>query len=64
MAVFGVPVAHEDDALRAVRAAVDTRAAVAALSEAVEREHGLRLDLRIGINTGDVYVGDLATAAS
>ena len=58
MAVFGVPVAHEDDALRAVRAAVDTRAAVAALSEAVEREHGLRLDLRIGINTGDVYVGD------
>ncbi len=58
MAVFGVPVAHEDDALRAVRAAADTRAAVAALSEAVEREHGLRLDLRIGINTGDVYVGD------
>ena len=52
MAVFGVPVAHEDDALRAVRAAADTRAAVAALSEAVEREHGLRLDLRIGINTG------------
>ncbi len=58
MAVFGVPVAHEDDALRAVRAAADTRTAVAALSEAVEREHGLRLDLRIGINTGDVYVGD------
>ncbi len=58
MAVFGVPVAHEDDALRAVRAAADTRAAVAALSEAVEREHSLRLDLRIGINTGDVYVGD------
>ena len=58
MAVFGVPVAHEDDALRAVRAGVDTRAAVVALSGAVEREHGLRLDLRIGINTGDVYVGD------
>ena len=58
MAVFGVPVAHEDDALRAVRAAVDTRAAVAALGEAVEREHGLRLELRTGINTGDVYVGD------
>ena len=47
MAIFGVPVAHEDDALRAVRAAADTRAAVAALGEAVEREHGLRLDLRI-----------------
>ena len=64
MAVFGVPVAHEDDALRAVRAAADTRAAVAALSEAVEREHGLRLDLRIGINTGDVYVGDPGHGAS
>jgi DNA-binding SARP family transcriptional activator len=58
MAVFGVPIAHEDDALRAVRAGVDTRAALAVLSEAVEREHGLRLDLRIGINTGEVYVGD------
>ena len=44
MAIFGVPVAHEDDALRAVRAAADTRAAVAALSEAVEREHGLKLE--------------------
>jgi class 3 adenylate cyclase/DNA-binding winged helix-turn-helix (wHTH) protein len=57
MAVFGVPVAHEDDALRAVRAANDLRAGVAALSGSVEREQGLRLDLRIGINTGDVYVG-------
>jgi DNA-binding SARP family transcriptional activator len=63
MAVFGVPVAHEDDALRAVRAAVDTRAAVDALSETVQREHGLTLDLRFGINTGDVYVGDPAHGA-
>jgi DNA-binding SARP family transcriptional activator len=63
MAVFGVPVAHEDDALRAVRAAVDTRVAVDALSETVQREHGLTLDLRFGINTGDVYVGDPAHGA-
>ena len=47
MAVFGIPVAHEDDALRAVRAAVEMRAAVA--------EHGL--DARIGVNTGEVVVG-------
>ena len=62
MAVFGVPVAHEDDALRAVRAAVEMRAAVAALGEALEREQGLRLDLRIGLNTGEVYVADAGGA--
>jgi DNA-binding SARP family transcriptional activator len=58
MAVFGVPAAHEDDALRAVRAAVEMRGAVAALSAVLERDQGLRLDLRIGLNTGEVYVGD------
>ena len=62
MAVFGVPVAHEDDALRAMRAAVEMRAAVAALGEALEREQGLRLDLRIGLNTGEVYVADVSGA--
>ena len=58
MAVFGVPRAHEDDALRAVRAAVEMRTAVTSLSEALERDQGLRLDIRIGLNTGEVYVGD------
>ncbi len=47
MAVFGIPVSHEDDALRAVRAAFEMRAAIA--------EHGLQA--RIGINTGEVVVG-------
>ena len=47
MAVFGIPVSHEDDALRAVRAAAQMRDAVA--------EHGL--EARIGINTGEVVVG-------
>jgi len=47
MAVFGIPVAHEDDALRAVRAAAEMHAAVA--------EHGL--EARIGVNTGEVVVG-------
>ena len=47
MAVFGIPVSHEDDALRAVRAASEMRAAIAA--------HGL--EARIGINTGGVVVG-------
>ena len=47
MAVFGIPVSHEDDALRAVRAAAEMRAAIS--------EHGL--EARIGINTGEVVVG-------
>jgi class 3 adenylate cyclase len=47
MAVFGIPVSHEDDALRAIRAAWEMRAAI--------HEHGL--DARIGINTGEVVVG-------
>jgi len=47
MAVFGIPVSHEDDALRAVRAASEMRAAIA--------EHGL--EARIGVNTGGVVVG-------
>jgi class 3 adenylate cyclase/tetratricopeptide (TPR) repeat protein len=47
MAVFGIPVAHEDDALRAVRAASEMRDAVV--------EHGL--EARIGVNTGEVVTG-------
>jgi class 3 adenylate cyclase/tetratricopeptide (TPR) repeat protein len=47
MAVFGIPAAHEDDAVRAVRAAAEMRDAIAV--------HGL--EARIGINTGEVVVG-------
>ena len=57
MAVFGVPVAHEDDALRAIRAADDMLTAVQALDEALERDRGVRFRLRIGINTGEAVVG-------
>ncbi len=61
MAVFGVPQVHEDDAYRAVRAADDLRGALATLNEQLEREIGLRLSVRMGINTGEVVAGD-ATA--
>ena len=57
MAVFGVPVLHEDDALRAVRAAVDLRDGLAGLNETLERDYGTRLELRIGVNTGEVVAG-------
>lgn len=54
MAVFGVPVVHEDDALRAVRAALDVKECVAELDRADE----IRLEVRIGVNTGEVVTGD------
>jgi class 3 adenylate cyclase/tetratricopeptide (TPR) repeat protein len=57
MAVFGVPVAHEDDALRAVRAAADMRAAVVELRRELREERSLDFDVRIGINTGEAVTG-------
>src|SRR5205814_1455662 len=53
MAVFGVPQLHEDDALRAVRAAVDMRAALARLNEELIRLWGVEIHARIGINSGE-----------
>ena len=58
MAVFGIPVVHEDDALRAVRAAVEMRDALTPLNEELEREHGVRIQVRVGVNTGEVVAGD------
>ncbi len=57
MAVFGIPVVHEDDALRAVRAAHEMGRALSALNEDLEREWGVRLAMRIGVNTGEVVTG-------
>jgi class 3 adenylate cyclase/tetratricopeptide (TPR) repeat protein len=58
MAVFGLPTLHEDDALRAVRAAVEMRTTLALLNEELERDHGLRIEMRTGVNTGEVIAGD------
>ena len=57
MAVFGIPTLHEDDALRAVRAADDLRASLATLNEQLERDSGVTLEIRIGLNTGEVVAG-------
>jgi class 3 adenylate cyclase len=53
MAVFGAPVAHEDDAERAVRAGIRILEAIGELNE---REAGLSLQVRIGINMGEAVV--------
>ena len=58
MAVFGVPTVHEDDALRAVRAASQMREILDTLNAELERDFGARLQVRIGINTGEVVAGD------
>jgi adenylate cyclase len=60
MAVFGAPVAHEDDAERAVSAALAMQAAIGRLNDDLERRLGMRLSLRIGVNTGEVIAGVLA----
>ena len=57
MAVFGAPLAHEDDAARAVTAALGMLQAMSALNVPLERRYGTRLGLRVGINTGEVVSG-------
>lgn len=57
LAVFGIPDAREDDALRAVRAAAELNRAIAALSAELERSHDVTLSVRTGVNTGSVVVG-------
>jgi class 3 adenylate cyclase/tetratricopeptide (TPR) repeat protein len=54
MSVFGVPVLHEDDALRACRAALEMQTRLDELNDELERQWGLRLACRMGINTGEV----------
>ena len=58
MAVFGVPQLHEDDAVRAIRAADELRQTATRLSDELELERGVRLAVRVGVNTGEVVTGD------
>jgi class 3 adenylate cyclase/tetratricopeptide (TPR) repeat protein len=57
MAVFGVPVLHEDDALRAVRAAAGLLEGIAVLNTELEADFGATVSVRIGVNTGQVVTG-------
>ncbi|MEA2544911.1 MAG: hypothetical protein QOI09_184, partial [Chloroflexota bacterium] len=61
MAVFGIPTLHEDDALRAVRAADEMRVALGQLNEELEHERGVTIATRTGIPTGEVVAGDPST---
>src|SRR3954462_11938156 len=61
MAVFGLPRVHEDDALRAVRAAREMQEALAGLNEGLQRTYGITLENRTGVHTGEVVAGDSTT---
>jgi class 3 adenylate cyclase/tetratricopeptide (TPR) repeat protein len=60
VSVFGIPTVHEDDALRAVRAAAELREALGRLNEELRQHYGVELGVRIGVNTGEVIAGDPA----
>ncbi len=64
LAVFGVPRVHEDDALRAVRAAVEIREALEELNDDLARERAVTLVTRTGIHTGEVMAGDPSSSES
>jgi class 3 adenylate cyclase/tetratricopeptide (TPR) repeat protein len=61
MAVFGIPAAHEDDALRAVRAATAMQRRLSGLNAELRGTWGVELACRIGVNTGEVVAGDPGT---
>ena len=61
LAFFGAPVAHEDDPQRAVLAGLDIVGGVGAFREEITREYGLDFNVRVGINTGPVVVGEVGT---
>src|SRR4051812_26691407 len=63
MGIFGVPSVHEDDALRAVRAAKQIQRSLEELSEELAQSYGMQLKARIGVNTGEVVVADSPTGA-
>ena len=61
LAFFGAPVAHEEDPQRAVLAGLDIIEGIAPFREEIREEYGLDFNLRVGINTGPVVVGDVGS---
>ncbi|MGD2058963.1 MAG: adenylate/guanylate cyclase domain-containing protein, partial [Anaerolineales bacterium] len=61
LAFFGAPIAHEDDAERAVRAGLDILSGIRPFAEDIKEEFGVDFNLRVGINTGPVVVGEIGS---
>jgi class 3 adenylate cyclase len=64
MAVFGAPTALEDHAFRACLAALDIQAQTAKLAKEVEARDGVALQLRVGLNSGQVIAGEIGSGAA
>jgi class 3 adenylate cyclase/tetratricopeptide (TPR) repeat protein len=58
MAIFGVPVVHEDDALRAARAALEMHETLVDLNEELAQRWGVELHVRTGLNTGEAVISE------
>src|SRR6266511_1956882 len=56
MAIFGAPIAHEDHALRACYATLAMQMAMRRYAEQVQHAHGLEVQIRVGLNSGEVVV--------
>ncbi len=61
LAFFGAPVAHEDDPVRAVHAALDLLSATRAYAQEVRARYGIEFAIRVGLNTGHVVVGNVGS---
>ncbi|HKY50777.1 MAG TPA: adenylate/guanylate cyclase domain-containing protein, partial [Candidatus Limnocylindria bacterium] len=57
MAVFGAPISHEDDGIRAIHAALAIQRAAESLNATLETTYDIKIAIRIGINTGEVVAG-------
>ncbi|WP_424740455.1 ATP-binding protein, partial [Mycobacterium sp.] len=64
MAVFGAPLALEDHALRACRAALEIHSGISDLADEVSRRDGVQLRLRIGLNSGQVIAGEIGSGGA
>ena len=63
LAYFGYPVAHEDEAVRAVRAGRDVLDGIGRLNDSLRQDYGIELAVRIGVHTGVVVVGEMGSGA-
>jgi predicted ATPase/class 3 adenylate cyclase len=61
MALFGIPINHENDPERTIRAALDMQTALRPLGEQLHQKYNLEFNIRMGINTGLVIAGNLGS---
>lgn len=61
LAFFGAPLTHEDDAVRAVRAALEMAAQARRLADELRQQQGVEFEIRIGLNTGPIVIGHVTS---